>query len=425
MSIPMTEAEVRSSLKGLSRQLDKYATLLVRKGAAIEPGSELVLSAPVERADFARRVVRAAYKAGAAQVTTIWSDDEITRLTYENVDIERLRHTPSWKREQLDSLAEAGASFLFLEGTDPSILKGIDPAKPAAVSHARNTECKSFRDGMDFGRNVWSIAGVPVAKWACHVFPGVSEGEALYRLWVAILEVSRAAGDDPQSEWERHNATFEKNKRLLNSYAFDSLHYTSSNGTDFTLGMNHGHVWEGGASRTVDGKVFFPNIPTEEVFTSPDFRRADGVVHAALPLVHAGQVVSDFWFRFEHGRVVDYGAAEGKEVLRHILDTDDGARHLGECALIAKNTPIRESGLIFYDTLYDENASCHLALGMGFPECIDGGFNMNKDQLLEHGVNQSSTHVDFMIGSDDLCVTGKTASGEEVPVFVDGLWAWE
>ncbi|MGN0286589.1 MAG: aminopeptidase [Atopobiaceae bacterium] len=424
MSLPMTEAEVRSSMRGLSHQLDLYATLLVRKGAAVQQGSELVVFAPVERADFVRRVVRAAYKAGAAHVTVIWSDDEITRLTYENVDIERLRHTPSWKREQLDSLAQAGASFLFLEGTDPSVLKGIDPAKPAAVSHARNTECKAFRDGMDFGRNVWCIAGVPVAKWACHVFPGLSPEEAVYRLWVAILEVSRAAGDDPQSEWERHNANFEKNKRILNTYAFDSLHYTSSNGTDLTLGLNHGHIWEGGAGRTVDGKVFFPNIPTEEVFTSPDRNRADGVVHSALPLVHAGQVVRDFWFKFQAGKVVDFGASEGKDVLAHILKTDEGACRLGECALIAKNTPIRESGVLFYDTLYDENASCHLALGMGFPECIDGGFQMTKEQLVEHGVNQSSTHVDFMIGSDDLNVTGLTADGQEVPVFVDGLWAW-
>lgn len=421
----MSEAEVQSSLRGLTRQIDKYATLLVRKGAAVEPGDLLVVSAPVECADFARRVVRAAYKAGASEVTVIWSDDAITRMDYENIELERLRHTPSWKREQLNSLAEAGASFLFLEGTDPSLFKGIDPAKPAAVSYARNTECKAFRDGMDFGRNVWCIAGVPVAKWACKVFPGCSASEAVYRLWLAILQTARADGEDPQSEWERHNAAFEKNKRLLNGYAFDRLHYESSNGTNLTIGLNEGHIWEGGAGRTVAGKVFFPNMPTEEVFTSPDRNRAEGVVQSALPLVHAGQVVRDFWFKFEGGRVVDYGAREGSNVLEHILDTDDNAKRLGECALIAKNTPIRESGLLFYDTLYDENASCHLALGMGFPECVDGGYDMSKEQLLAHGINQSSTHVDFMIGTDDLNVWGITRDGNKIPVFVDGLWAWE
>lgn len=189
--------------------------------------------------------------------------------------------------------------------------------------------------------------------------------------------------------------------------------------------MNPGHVWEGGAGHLADGTTFFPNIPTEEVFTSPDRLRADGIVHSAMPLVHAGCVVSDFWFRFEAGRVVDFGAKSGKDVLRHIVETDESSCRLGECALISKNTPIRQTGILFYDTLYDENASCHLALGTGFPECLPGGLDMDRGQLLAAGVNQSSTHVDFMIGSDDLDVWGITAAGEEVPVFTEGQWAWE
>ena len=322
-------------------------------------------------------------------------------------------------------LAEDGAAFLFLEGSDPSALKGIDPAKPAAASKARNTECRSFRDGMDFGRNAWCIAGVPVEAWAREVFPDASPSEAVYRLWRLILEVSRADGEDPESAWETHNASFEKTKRYLNSHRFDALRYESSNGTDLTVGLTDGHIWDGGAGRTQSGVTFFPNIPTEEVFTSPDRMRAEGIVYSSMPLVRSGQIVRDFWLRFEGGCVVDYGAEQGREVLRHILETDEGARRLGEVALVSKNTPIRQSDTLFYDTLYDENASCHLALGMGFPECIAGGVSLSKDALLARGVNQSSTHVDFMIGSEDMNIYGVAADGTETPVFVNGQWAWE
>ena len=421
----MTDEECRLATEGLSEQLDLYANLLVRKGVALRRGQELVLQAPVERADFARRVVAAAYRVGAGHVTVIWADDVVTRLTYENCPLEFFEHTPSWQVEQLNSLAEDGAAFLFLEGQDPATLKGIDPAKPAAASRARNTECRSFRDGMDFGHNAWCIAGVPVQAWANEVFPELSPAEALYWLWLLILEVSRADGSDPESAWETHNASFEKTKRFLNNHRFDALRYTAENGTDLVVGLPEGHVWDGGAGRTQEGVTFFPNIPTEEVFTSPDRLRAEGVVHSALPLVHAGQMVRDFWLRFEGGKVVDFGAEQGREVLRHILETDEGSRRLGEVALVSKNTPIRQSDTLFFDTLYDENASCHLALGMGFPECVSGGVSMSKEALLEHGVNQSAAHVDFMIGTDDLSVTGICADGTEVPVFVNGQWAWE
>lgn len=421
----MTDAECLRATDALSDQLDLYANLLVRKGAALREGQELVLQTPVERADFARRVVAAAYRAGAGHVTVIWTDDAVTRLTYENCPLETFEHTPSWKVEQLTSLAEQGAAFLFLEGRDPAALRGVDPAKPAAAAHARNIECRSFRDGMDFGHNAWCIAGVPVSAWAREVFPGLSDAEALYRLWVLILQVARADGEDPESAWETHNASFEKTKRFLNQHRFDALRYEAANGTNLTIGLPEGHVWDGGAGRTQDGVTFFPNIPTEEVFTSPDRLRADGIVYSALPLVHAGQVVRDFWLRFEGGAVVDFGAEQGREVLRHIIETDGGARRLGECALVSKNTPIRQSETLFYDTLYDENASCHLALGMGFPECVLGGTSLSKDELLSRGVNQSSTHVDFMIGTDDLNIYGVAADGTESSIFRDGQWAWE
>jgi aminopeptidase len=425
MSTPMTNDEAARALKGLIPQIEAYAELIVRKGLAIRKGQEVVVQAPVERADFARIVVEHAYAAGAGHVTVIWGDDAVTRMTYENVELDYFKHTPSWKREQLDSLAADGACFLFVDGADPAALEGIDPAKPAVARRARNTECATFRNGMDFGKNVWCIAGAPVAAWAKKLFPDCGDLEATYHLWCAILSAARADGEDPQGTWETHNAAFEKNKRLLNEAAFDRLHYVSKNGTDLTVGLNAGHVWAGGAGRTVDGTVFFPNIPTEEVFTTPDRMRCDGIVYSAMPLVYAGQIVDGFWLRFEGGRVVDFGAKRGKDVLRSIVEADENSCRLGECALISKNTPIRQSGILFYDTLYDENASCHLALGLGFPECVKGGFDMEKDELIAHGVNQSSTHVDFMIGSDDINIWGITASGEEIPVFENGQWAWE
>ncbi len=425
MTLRMSPAEADAAISALSPQIDLYADLLVKKGVALRPGQELVVQSPVECADFARRVVRKAYAARAGHVTVIWTDEVMTRMEYENVGLPYFEHTPSWKVEQLNSLAEKGACFLFLEGSDPAALQGIDPAKPAAASRARNAECKAFRDGMDFGRNVWCIAGVPVEAWATKVFPDTPTREAVYRLWMAILQVARADGDDPQSAWETHNATFEKNKRLLNEGCYDALRYHSSNGTDLVVGLNKGHIWEGGCSRTVSGTVYFPNIPTEEVFTTPDRTRADGVVYSVLPLVHQGQVIKDFWMRFENGCVVEFDAAQGKDVLRNIIETDENSCRLGECALISKNTPIRETGLLFYDTLYDENASCHLAIGMGFPECIEGGYDMDSDELVAHGINRSHTHVDFMIGADDLDVWGVKADGTEVPLFIDGQWAWE
>ena len=421
----MSPAEADAAISALSPQIDRYAKLLIKKGVSLRPGQELVVQAPVECADFARRVVKEAYAARAGHVTVIWNDDAMTRMEYENVALSYFEHTPSWKAEQLNSLAEKGSAFLFLEGSDPAILQGIDPAKPAAASKARNVDCRAFRDGMDFGRNKWCIAGVPVEEWAIKVFPDTPRREAVYRLWMAILQVARADGDDPQAAWETHNATFEKNKRLLNEGRYDALRYKASNGTDLVIGLNKNHIWEGGSSRTVGGTVYFPNIPTEEVFTTPDRLRADGIVYSVLPLVHQGQVILDFWIRFEDGKAVEYDAAQGRDVLKSIIETDENACRLGECALISKNTPIRETGLLFYDTLYDENASCHLALGMGFPECVEGGYDMTSDELVAAGINRSHTHVDFMIGADDLNIWGIKANGTEVPIFVDGQWAWE
>ena len=421
----LTAEDARMAIKALDPQIDRYASLVVRTGVNVKPGQEVVIQAPVETQAFVRKLVKHAYGAGAGHVTVIWGDDEVTRLTYEHVDAAYFEQTPEWQRIQLDSLAEMGACFIFVEGADPQALAGIDPAKPAAASKARNTQCRAFRRGLDFNINPWCIAGAPVAAWARQVFPDMCDEAAIYRLWCAILSVARADGDDPESDWELHDATFEKNLRFLNEQHFVALHYTSENGTDLTVGLTDKHLWAGGCGETPDGHPFFPNIPTEEVFTSPDCERVDGIVYSALPLIRYGSKVDGFWLRFENGVVVDYDAVVGRDVLTAILNTDEGARRLGEVALISKNTPISESGILFYDTLYDENASCHLALGIGFAECYEGGYEMTPEELRAHGVNTSSTHVDFMIGTDDMDIMGICADGSEVPVFVNGQWSWE
>ncbi len=426
MQPALTLEDVRLGMRQIEPQIRRYASLIVRKGVNVQAGQQVVVQCPVEARAFCRLLVAEAYRAGAAHVTVIWGDDEVSRLVFENEDVERLSVTPEWQRVQLDSLAEAGACFIFVEGADPDALSGIDPARPASASKARNTQCRSFRRGLDFNITPWCIAGAPIAAWAQRVFPDEELAEAaVYRLWCAILAAARADGEDPESAWELHDATFEKNLRFMNGHRFDALRYTASNGTDLTIGLGAGHVWAGGKSLTPAGLPFFPNMPTEEVFTSPDRLRADGIVHSALPLIHHGSRVDGFWLRFEGGRVVDYGAEQGLDTLRSIIETDEGSARLGEVALISKNTPIRESEILFHDTLYDENASCHLALGVGFPECVEGGYDMSDEELLGAGVNMSAAHVDFMIGTDDLDIMGIMADGTEVPVFVNGQWSWE
>ena len=302
----LTVEEALEGMKTLEPKIKNYARLVVRKGVNVKPGQEVVVQSPVECASFARVVVAEAYDAGAGHVTVIWADDAVTRLAYEHVEKSYFGQTPEWKRIQLDSLAQDGACFIFIEGADPAALKGIDPAKPAAASKARNTQCKVFRRGLDYNINPWCIAGAPVVAWAREVFPGDADEVAIYKLWNAILHTARADGQDPESDWELHDAAFEKNLRFLNDNRFDCLRYTASNGTDLVIGMTKGHEWAGGKGETPDGHPFFPNIPTEEVFTSPDRMRADGIVYSAMPLIHHGNKVDDFWIKFENGRVVDY-----------------------------------------------------------------------------------------------------------------------
>ncbi|MCH4239448.1 MAG: aminopeptidase [Oscillospiraceae bacterium] len=407
---------------GLQESLKKYAHLIVHKGCNLKKGQELYISARLEAASLVRLVTEEAYKAGAKTVTLDWSDEKTSRLRYDYEPLEEFEHFPKWKSEMYNGVAERGGAILSILSDDPLNFAGVDPKKVTTSRKASKSACKSFYDGMDFGHNVWCIVGAASPVWAKRVFPNLPGPAALSRLWEAIFHSVRVDTPDPEKAWDEHRRSFEKRCAFLNEKQFDKLVYHNSIGTDITLGMPKNHVWQGGGSQTVDGVYYFPNMPTEEIFCTPDRTRTNGTVHSALPLSYQGVMIDDFSITFQDGKAVSCSAATGEDALQAIIDTDDGSKMLGECALIPNQSPISDMGILFYNTLYDENAACHFALGMGFPECVKGGLDKTKEDLMKLGINDSSTHVDFMLGTKDLSITGITADGEEVPIFRNGNW---
>lgn len=403
--------------------LKKYAHLLVCGGCNLQPGQELYVSADVTQAPLVRMVVAEAYAAGASNVTSYFSDEQISRINYDSKSVEACGQFPEWRAVLQNGVAERGAALLFISSEDPMGFAGVDPKKLSAFQVAATKACRAWRDGMDFGRNVWVIAGAASPAWAARVFPDLPEEEAVERLWDAILLTARADGDDPLADWHAHDESFRDRAAWLNQQRFDALRYRNSLGTDLVIGLNADGLWAGGGETTVGGQRFYPNMPTEEIYTTPDWRRVDGVAVASMPLNHGGALVRDFRVEFKDGRVCGWSAAEGEDILASIIETDEGAHHLGECALVPFGNPIQRMGVLFLNTLYDENAACHLALGRGFAECVEGGRDLDAETLKERGVNDSLTHVDFMIGTADLTITGIRADGEEVPVFINGAWA--
>ena len=405
--------------------LEKYAHLLVRGGCNIQPDQELYVSADVEQAPLVRAIVAQAYAAGASNVTTYFTDEQVSRMGYQNKPLESFQEFPEWRALLQNGVAKRGAALLFISSEDPMGFAGVDPQKISAFQVAATKACRDWRDGMDFGRNVWVIAGAASKAWAARVFPELPQDEAVERLWGAILHTARATGANPLADWHVHDESFSKRVAWLNAQNFDALHYQNALGTNLTVGLNAQGLWAGGGETTTAGQRFYPNMPTEEVYTTPDWRRTNGVAVASMPLNHGGALVRDFSVEFKDGRACSWQAREGYDILSSIIETDEGSHYLGECALVPYDNPIQKTGILFLNTLYDENAACHVALGRGFAECLSGGRDMSAETLRERGVNDSSTHVDFMIGTPDLCITGITQTGEEVPVFKDGVWAAE
>lgn len=405
-------------------RLRNYAKLVVKSGCNLQKGQELLLQTPIQCAEFARLIVEEAYQAGAKEVTVMWGDEKVARMRYDYCGMEVFENVPEWRSALYNGLAKHKGAVLTIAAEDPEAMAGVDPRKISAWTKAADVAFKPYYDAIDMGKNTWCIVSAPTPAWAKKVFPGCAEKEAIEKLWDAIFKAVRADQPDPAAAWEQHRKSFEERSRFLTEQQFDRLHYKNSIGTDIVIGLLKNHVWAGGGERTADGVYFFPNMPTEEIFSTPDRERADGTVHSAMPLNYQGTLIDDFSITFENGRAVSCTAAQGYENLKQIIEIDDGAHRLGEIALIPKKSPISEMGILFYNTLFDENAACHFALGKGFAECVQGGREMEEKELLAAGVNQSAVHVDFMLGTNDLEVTGIKADGTEIAIFQNGNWAF-
>lgn len=401
---------------------EKYAELALRTGVNLQKGQALMINAPIEEAGFTRIVVRKAYELGAKDVTINWQDDEISLLKYQYASEKVLTDIPQWFVDKYLSYAKDGAALLNIKSTNPDLLKDVDSAKVAKATKANAEAMKEFRQYTMNDRMPWTIISIPTGDWAQKIFPEYDKETAKEKLWEQIFKIVRVDQDDPIAAWDEHNKRLENAREVLNQKQFTKLIFTAP-GTDITFELPKGHIWKGGGAKTPDGRHFNPNMPTEEVFTLPHKYGVNGTVASTKPLIYGGNMIDNFSLTFEDGKVVDFTAEQGYETLKHLLDTDEGAKRLGELALVPDASPISQSGLVFYNTLYDENASCHIALGKAYPTNLQGGSEMSDEQLDQHGVNDSLTHVDFMIGSKELDIDGVTSDGSIEPVFRKGAWA--
>ena len=404
-------------------RLENYAKLIVKSGLNVQEGQEVLIQCSLDQPDFVTLVTEECYKAGAKRVTVKWSHQPVSKLHYLYRSPETLAEFTEIEKAEWQDRVNKLTCLLWLDSDDPDGLAGTDSAKIAAANMARFPSIKPFRDAME-NRYQWCIAAVPGKKWANKIFPGMNTEQAMEKLWEAILDCSRVT-DDPIAEWDEHNNNLAMRCKFLNDYRFDRLEYKSSNGTDFVVGLNEKGIFCGGGETTLGKNIYFnPNIPSEEVFTSPMRGRAEGKVVSTKPLSYQGKLIENFWIQFKDGKAVKVGAEKNQDVLEKMVAMDEGAAYLGEVALIAYDSPINNTGVLFYNTLFDENASCHLALGRGFNNCLEGYENYTNEECEKQGINSSMIHVDFMIGSKDLSIVGVTKDGKRVQVFKDGNWAF-
>ena len=412
-------------MNDFQEKLQEYARLLVRVGLNVYPGQNLVISAPVECADFARLCAAEAYDAGCREVIMNWHDDVLTRMKYLRADDAIFDEVALWRRHFFNDYALEGAAYLAISASDPENLKGVDPRRLVRSQQASGKALKDFDRLQMCGGFPWCIASIPIPSWAKRVFPGVSEEEAMEKLWDAIFASVRVSGDGKAVEkWQAHLDTLHERLEKMNALNFKSLHYTNSLGTDLTVELPEGHIWEAGDDVTLSGRSYIANVPTEELFTSPLRTGVNGVVYSALPLAHDGNIIDKFRFVVKDGRIVEAHAEQGEETLKAAISVDEGASYFGEVALVPYDSPISNQKILFYNTLFDENAACHIAFGEAYP-CLKGGQQMTKDELKARGLNDSITHVDFMVGTPDLSIVGTTHDGRQVPVFINGNFAPE
>lgn len=403
-------------------KLEKYADLIVKTGINIKSGQDVIIRAQLDQPEFVSMVAEKCYQAGARKVTVEWSHQPIEKININYRSLETLLEVNNWEISKMEYLSETLPAMIYLLSENPDGLNGIDSEKYTGGLQARSKVLKPIRDKMD-NKYQWCIAAVPGIEWAAKVFPDESKENAVNKLWDAILYTSRVT-EDPISEWDNHNKDLLSRCEYLNSLDIKTLEYKSSNGTDLRVGLIPNSAFAGGGEYTESGNYFNPNIPSEEVFISPMRGEAEGIVYSTKPLCYNGQTIDHFNLTFKDGRVVECHAEVNEELLKKIISMDEGASYLGECALVPYDSPINNSGILFYNTLFDENAACHLALGAGFTNCINNYNNYSREELIKMGVNDSSIHEDFMIGSEDLSITGIKENGERVEIFKNGNWAF-
>lgn len=406
------------------KQLRKYAQVILKVGLNIQPGDKIALDVSEEMIPLVRILAREAYKMGAFHVRMSFSDDEITLSRYEEAPQEALSYFPAFEVQATTQAFDDGYHRLALYAPNPELLKDVDPQKISLVQKTQAAAMKPVMDYVTQNRVKWCVASVPSKAWASSVFPELPEGEALERLWESVFEATRVQEEDPLQAWKDHDSKLKKYQTLLNDASFKKLIFKAP-GTDLEVELVEGHAWLGGSGVTPAGESFMANIPTEEIFTMPHAYRVNGRVMASMPLSTQGRLIENFWFELRDGKVVDFDASEGREILEEMLKIDEGASRFGEVALVSDDSPISNTGILFKNTLFDENASCHFALGSAYSENLPGSETFNAEKMREVGMNDSMIHVDFMVGGPELQVSGVKSDGAEVPILVDGNWALE
>ena len=410
------------TIANFEEKLQKYAELIVKVGVNVQPGQEVVLYINVDQQHLAHLIVKEAYKAGAGKVMIKWSDTFAQREFLEHASDEFLENVPEFAKEEAQYIADHRCCRISVMSEDPGAFGGIDQKRVAAYQSANGKALMPVRQATQNNDLSWTVVAAASPAWAERVFPDLKGEAAVDRLWEEIFKTTRIDREDPIQAWKDHDTKLHEKEDWLNKEQFSALHYTSPR-TDLTIGLPENHVWEGGGSKNAAGIEFMANMPTEECFTAPDNRRIDGYVTSTKPLSYAGNILENMKFTFKDGKVVEATAEKGQAVLDHLLETDDGVRSLGEVSLVPDPSPISQSGITFFNTLFDENASDHLALGAAYPFNVQGGTKMNKDQLKAKGINFSQAHVDFMVGSADMNIDGIKKDGTIVPVFRNGDWA--
>ena len=403
------------------QKLDQLAEVAIRVGLGLKHGQELVMTASLDALPLARKITEQAYRAGASLVTTLYADDEAALMRYRLAPNESFDHAAAWLYDGMGAAFRSGAARLAITGANPMLLSNEDPNK---VSRANRAVSVAYRPALELITRHeinWTIVAAATPAWAAVMFPDYPAETALAKLWDAIFQTTRINVEDPVGNWKAHDATLHQRAAFLNEKRFYALQYRGP-GTDFRLGLADDHLWMGGGTTAGNGLYCIPNMPTEEVFTTPHKDRADGVVTATKPLSHQGTMIEGIQVRFEHGRIVEAKATRGQEVLEQLISTDDGARRLGEVALVPHSSPIASSGLLFFNTLFDENAASHIALGQAYTSCLKDGDKLSKEELAAKGANDSLIHVDWMIGSGELDIDGISATGEAEPLMRQGEW---